>query len=115
MRGGWAKLTVSWQHVFYVQRFSWYPQVDPSERENLQNKVREAQIQLQVAKEALSGYRERESELRADEVSMGKQLVRGIFFAETANTDFQLAWPSREEGQYCQGAAKESSHPCQNL
>ncbi|KAF9651246.1 P-loop containing nucleoside triphosphate hydrolase protein [Thelephora ganbajun] len=51
--------------------------VDPSERENLQNKVQEAQVQLQVAKEAISKYRERENELRADEVSMGRQL-RGL-------------------------------------
>jgi len=95
-----------------VQGFSWCLQVDPSERENLQNKVQEAQIQLEVAKEALSGYRERESELRADEVSMGKQLVRDTFLTKTANTDFQLARPSREEGQYCQGTAKESSNSC---
>lgn len=60
---------------FPVVRFLYYFQVDSSERENLQNKVKEAQIQLQVAREALSKYRERENELRADEVSMGKQLV----------------------------------------
>lgn len=51
--------------------------VDPSERENLQNKVKEAQNQLQVAKEAFAGYKERENELRADEVAIGKRL-RGL-------------------------------------
>ena len=71
-----------------VQGFSQYLQVDPSERENLQNKVQEAQTQLQVAKETLSTYRERESELRADEVSLGKQLVRAIFLAKPATLTF---------------------------
>jgi predicted transcriptional regulator len=61
------------------------------ERESLQNKFKEAQIQLQVAKEALSKYRERESELRADEVSMGKQLVRASSHTEMIYIDFLLA------------------------
>lgn len=69
-------------NILRVQGVSRYLQVDPSERENLQNKVQEAQTQLQVAKEGLSKYRERESELRADEVSVGKQLVRAIFLAK---------------------------------
>ena len=101
--------------ILNMQGFLPYLQVDPSERENLQNKVREAQIQLEVAKDGLAKYRERESELRADEFSIGKQLVCSISLAKTANIDFQLAWPPREEGQYCQGTTKESSHPCQNL
>lgn len=33
----------------------------------------------------------------------------------TTTTDSRLAWPSRQEGQPCEGAAKESSHPCSNL
>ncbi|KAF9780049.1 P-loop containing nucleoside triphosphate hydrolase protein [Thelephora terrestris] len=48
--------------------------VDTSERENLQTKVKESHNQLQVAKETLAKYRERESELRADEISIGRQL-----------------------------------------
>ena len=84
--------------IINARGFIRYLLVDSSERDNLQNKVQEAQTQLQVAKEALSKYRERESELRADEVSMGKQLVRVVFLVKTANTDFRLAWPSREEG-----------------
>ena len=100
--------------ILNVQGFSWYFQVDPSERENLQNKVQEAQVQLQVAKDVLSAYKERENELRADEVAMGKQLVCIIPLART-NIDPRLAWPSREEGRYCQGTAKEGGYPCQNL
>ena len=35
--------------------------------------------------------------------------------AEMIYIDLLLAWPSREEGYHCQGAAKESDdHPCQN-
>jgi hypothetical protein len=101
--------------IFSVRGFSWYLQVDPSERESLQNKVRDAQVQFQVAKEALSKYRERENELRADEVSIGRQLVRALFLAGGTYIDFRLAWPSREEGEYYEGAAKESGHPRQNL
>jgi len=96
--GGWAELTVGPAAFSSCRRSHDTPQVDPSERENLQNKVRDAQTQLQVAKEALSKYRERESELRADEVAIGKQLVRATRFAGTTVTDFLLAWPSREKG-----------------
>ena len=85
-------------NVFNMRGSSWNLQADPSERESIQNKVQEAQNQLEVAKEALSKYRERENELRADEVSIGKQLVCGILLVKTANIDFPLARSSREEG-----------------
>jgi len=96
--GGWAELTVGLATFSTCRRSHDTSKVDPSERENLQNKVRDAQIQLQVAKEALSKYRERESELRADEVSIGKQLVRVTHFTGTTVTDFLLAWPARKKG-----------------
>jgi len=95
MHDGWAEQTVG-PTAFPTCRGSHdISQVDPSERENLQNKVRETQVQIQVAKEALSKYRERENELRADEVSIGKQLVRTALLNETTVTDFRLAWPPR--------------------
>lgn len=96
--GGWAELTVGPAEFSTCKRSHDISQVDQSERENLQNKVRDAQVQLQVAKEALSKYRERESELRADEVGIGKQLVRITRFAGTIITDFLLAWPARQKG-----------------
>lgn len=84
--------------LLQVARFSCYFQVDPSERDDIQNKVKEAQVQLQVAKETLSKYRERENDLRADEVSVGRQLVCIIFHPEVICVEFLLAWPSREKG-----------------
>jgi hypothetical protein len=55
--------------------FSHCSEVDASEKESLQDKVKDAQTQLQVAKETLLQYREKENQMRADEVSMGKHLV----------------------------------------
>jgi len=96
--GGWAEPMVGPAAFSTCRRSHDTSEVDPSERENLQNKVRDAQTQLQVAKEALSKYRERESELKADEVGIGKQLVRVTSFTETTIIDLLLAWPPREKG-----------------
>lgn len=94
-RDGWAEPTVGSTAFSTCSRSHDISQVDASERENLQIKVREAQVQIQVAKEALAKYRERENEIRADEVSIGKQLVRTTFLAVATVTDFQLARTSR--------------------
>lgn len=43
-------------------------------------------------------YRERENELRADEVAVGRQLVRATLHSQAVGIDFHVARAPREEG-----------------